>query len=587
MRFLFSDRNLKGAALPCALAGVALLIYACLAGPNGYRHYSALAGGIVLGFSLALIVACFGSAGGSIRHPVSSRETGLVVAYAILLGLIAYFYGMHQFGGFDQSLIVDVGWRLINGQRPYVDFPCTLPIDFYMGAELAFRLFGVYWRSNIILNSIWTCLCFIWLHGLLRCILQSRLLAFCCAMACVAMTTVALSFWWYNSVTSVSNVLYACSVVAVLLAPRSSARWLSLCASLLLVALSKPNTATPLIFGGTIALIFCRPTRLPAIAASLVAFGLWLAIIRIHGSTVQQVIAGYLSVASRGMTMQQFRTRILWPEKLLSEIALEFTMVLLVIMPWLYRSIWRCARRGDGSAVSRVFLLFCFIAGVYGYLTNNDLKFVDLPILLVGGILLLSGPGENPLHLALPGDWNRYFLLLCIWFSCIGFSEGAVRNRIKGIADFFDFTVDPRPFNVPFFDGLRAGPSLHHVVDDIAAVVSSGDTSSIYFGNDLQWAYPAFHIPSPTGQPIFWVKGVAFAAADEPRLIQDWLSRRFNPVLLMTARYYDDAFRQAIGEHYGLQSERYFPKKPGCPPFQILVPRNPANRALQEWVPDD
>jgi len=66
--------------------------------------------------------------------------------YPFLIGFVALLIafaisqlGMVQFGGFDHSVLVDVAWRLVQGQKPHVDFPCTLPVGFIIGANTLFR----------------------------------------------------------------------------------------------------------------------------------------------------------------------------------------------------------------------------------------------------------------------------------------------------------------------------------------------------------------------------------------------------------------------------------------------------------------
>ena len=69
--------------------------------------------------------------------------------YGALAGVCAFMwcfvvhYGRWQLDGFDFGIAIDLGWRQILGQRPYIDFPTTTPPGFHLGIKYAFELFGV------------------------------------------------------------------------------------------------------------------------------------------------------------------------------------------------------------------------------------------------------------------------------------------------------------------------------------------------------------------------------------------------------------------------------------------------------------
>jgi hypothetical protein len=572
------DRRFRAAGLTAGMVALVFLLLAWQAGPLGLRHYSCLAAGALLGISLGMLLICsgplefFGKPGGV------AAELGLVSACGILLLLLSYWCGMRQFGGADEGVVVDVAWRLFSGQRPYVDFPCTLPVGFYLGAELAFRLFGVYWRSIVALNAIWGLVSFFWLYAILRGVYRNLLLAFWTALTCVVTTTVVAAFWWYNPVTSICAALYAASVVAVILGPDRRWRWISLCLSLFLVALVKPNVAAPLIIGGTISLFAFRPTRLPAAATSLLALLLWFLAIHIHGSTPQEVIHSYLSVAPRGMALDRFLRGILWPE-----IIVGVVLLLAVLAPWFARVSRRSSNAGPGWPIV-IFVSFCVFAGVYGFLGNSDLSIIHLPVILLAGSFVVTDQVEG--QLALSKGWTRYLTFLCVWLTCLGLSQAVIRHKIKTIGDFFEFRLDPRPFNVPFFEGLHAGPVFHSVVDDIGNLCITRDMSHAYFALRLEWAYAAFRLPPPEGEPLWWEPGATFAEADEARLLENWVSGKFNPIVLMDPAFMDDQVCDAIGRRYGLLSENYFNKK-GLAPLHVLVLRDQGGSSLPPWQPHD
>jgi hypothetical protein len=76
-----------------------------------------------------------------------------------------------------------------------VDFPCTVPVGFYLGAELAFRWFGIFWSSIIKLNVLYFLLTFFWMYGVLRQAIQNRYLALALVVTCESMTLILASYW--------------------------------------------------------------------------------------------------------------------------------------------------------------------------------------------------------------------------------------------------------------------------------------------------------------------------------------------------------------------------------------------------------
>ncbi len=65
--------------------------------------------------------------------------------YGALLGTCAFLwvfilhFGRQQYGSWDFNILVETGWRQIQGQRPYVDFPATTPPGFNLGIQSRIR----------------------------------------------------------------------------------------------------------------------------------------------------------------------------------------------------------------------------------------------------------------------------------------------------------------------------------------------------------------------------------------------------------------------------------------------------------------
>jgi hypothetical protein len=557
--------------LGSAVMGIFFLIVALISGPSELRHYTVMGAGPFLGLWLGLTLTRRESAAG-----MPAEMVWVIGAGAVLFGTV-YWCGMRQFGGFDDALPVDIGWRLLQGQTPYVDFPCTLPVGFYLGAEYAMRLFGVRWSSLILFNAFYTLATFAWLYALLRATLLDRRLCWWVAVSCELVSTVVVAHWWYNPITSIAAVVYVASVLAVLLKPGSVWRWVSVCLSLYLVALMKPNLAGVVIIGGSLSLILSAGTRWKAILASLLAFGLWMLTIGIHHSTIGQVLTGYISVASYVASLARFLSGMRPPEKVFA-----VAIIVAACVPW--REAVACRKFGRDWVVLPV-LVFCMLSGFVGLTSNGEMVMVELPMMLLSGIFIVAGPREDSAGgFALPPRWTAYFTIFCAVLTCSAYTQALVRHRVWGIGALFEWKIDPEPFTLPFFKGLHAGHDLHVIVDEIARLFATQDMSHAYFGIRLQWAYAAFNLPSPKDHPIWWQPGASFNPKEESHYLEIWEQQKFDPVVLMDTTFLGDPFIGYLEQNYGLETTVPVEEKYTAP-VEVLKLKKPGEPPLPAWHP--
>jgi hypothetical protein len=111
---------------------------------------------------------------------------------------LVYLFGRKGFVLFDFSIIIDGGWRILNGQHPYRDFIIIqTPIVFYLQA-LFFKLFGANLHSALLHASFFNGLAAGVVFWLLR-----RQTGFSLAFVCGFITSVwfyfPLSFPWFDT----------------------------------------------------------------------------------------------------------------------------------------------------------------------------------------------------------------------------------------------------------------------------------------------------------------------------------------------------------------------------------------------------
>lgn len=279
--------------------------------------------------------------------------------------------------------------------------------------------------------------------------------------------------------------------------------------------------------------------------ASISAFALWLMVLKVHGSSVHQVLGSYLSVANRGLSLVQFMQDLTPLEKVLSLLALCGSC-----LPWIGAVLKPARLASARSAIS----LFALAAGTYGFISNNDLKVVDLPLQLLSGIFLIALPEGSKMKLTIPGPWKLYLVAFLSVLTSVSIAQAVTRHRVQimGYGLFFEYELRDAPLSNDFFRGLDAGNNLEAAIERISDLTSLPNRRPIFFGPRLQWAYAAFRIGSPRNEPIWWHPGVAFAQGDEAMYLQHWLQAGFDSLVFLDPDYYSRDFQKVMDVQYGI-----------------------------------
>jgi len=158
-------------------------------------------------------------------------------------------------------------------------------------------------------------------------------------------------------------------------------------------------------------------------------------------------------------------------------------------------------------------------------------------------------------------------------------SVGGSRARVRliGPGAFYEPTVVATGFG-GFLEGVEAGATLHDVDERVREVLDRFGTEGVFFGPRMQWAYAAYGLPSPVGEPVWWHAGVSYALADEPAVIATWLARHYRLVIFFKAdrTYLPPALIESLDSGYrvarigsllvGVHSDLVPPEAPADPP---------------------
>ena len=546
-----TDSSRSKAIVPATLVFFALCVFGTAPPPtpSGHLYY-----GIVVTVFFGLLgIWCW-------KHSVINRpfggeinekhEQALVWATAFLLAAAILKLGMIQFGGFDHSALIDMGWRIHLGQKPFRDFPCTMPPLFYLGAGWAFNAFGVSWRSLVLLTSVFSFATFLWSYFLLEKILRDRFGAWLFSLMIQVCTTVVVSYWWYNPVTTVVAVICFLSFWGLFETTEDWWGRISSVASLSLLSLAKPNIAGLLIVGTLLIGLFSG-VRWTVIAIMTLSAAIALVTLAVAGINPLEVVAGYMGIAARGATLNQLFQDIGLREKIL------FSGVLLsLLIPWLIHPVRVFSRWNEHR---QWLALLGLTAGLYGFITNGEAKIVDVPLVFICSVLglcFLPGKGDADQRIAiLPGfRWKGYFPVLACVLVGIACAQAVTRHRVEAIGPwmFFQHRLSDRPPTPVFFKGLRTGEIFPEVCSEVDTVLSQSGRSSVYFGPRMQWAYAAFGVKPPLGQPSWWHPGVSFPNSMESNYIKAWASKKFDTVVFFKndMTYMSPEFREILNKDY-------------------------------------
>lgn len=450
---------------------------------------------------------------------VVRRLPWVAVVFVVAACLV---FGRRQFGGFDHSVVIDIGWRLMLGQRPYVDFPCTVPVWWMEGIGVAFRMLGPSWWTVVVLQAVFAGVTCGWSYWLLEKIRPDPLRSFVIALALQSGANLVTSYWWYNPLTTTAVCINHLSLVALARHPRRLSCNASCVIAIALLAGCKPNAAAPLlIMSGPLLVIATGSFRRAGVIAVAAATFVWLGL-AVAGISPVQVISSYRDVAGRGLTLDTLRDLVgsaARRQEVASVDVLLESCLLLAVVQFAFLGGWKtCA----GLAAAGT-----WAAGIVAVLTNGEHKLVDATIVLCATVATTAAQAAATSTGADRASWiakavHRGSTALCLLWIGYGLAVSANRDRVRAIGPFYAPTLSAQRPATPFFAALQASDEFIVIEKELAAVLREMEPASVYFGPRLQWAYAAFGIPSPRYEPVWWHRGVSYATGKEADMVAAW-----------------------------------------------------------------
>jgi hypothetical protein len=482
----------------------------------------------------------------------ASAHTALALATACtFLWLFIMHFGNRQFGGWDYGILIDTGWRQIQGQRPYTDFITPNPPGFNLAAKYAFRLFGVNWNAQLYLTAFFACSSFLWMYWLLQQLVLKRVAAFFIAFAIETVTVLALCFWWYNNSTAIIATLFFLSSVLYVKEPLLKSVQISYCLSLAFLVLMKPNIAGLLGAGCILLGVISTSEKARFVLLTFGSLAIAMLIIALNGISVHDMIACYHAAAiERGGLSTFGLSELSWTQcwMILGRIVVLSIPILVLV----YRRSQTAHQMGwRAAAFDMMFALTCLVA-LYGAATDGEFKDLECGILIAAGAITVFGMQPPPMFA------KRLYIALIFTIVSTNLVSGALRLRVKGIGVFFVENDTSHHVDTSFFKDLYASRYMTEVVKETASAVSL-DRDSIFLSGRLGFEYAVNRLSSPLGLPLYWQPGTSFARKDEDKFINEWQLHHFKTLIFLKDDYpfYSNKFRSIIQDGY--ERDDHFP----------------------------
>jgi hypothetical protein len=492
--------------------------------PSGFRHLLLVISILFISFPISSIFIKYYISFKSFYKKFSHKYLTFIIlfVFTILLFFLEIYTGNNQFDGFDLSGIVDVGWRQITGQKPYIDFICVLPVGFLIMIKYAYQLLGISWNSISILNSFFLFTSFWWLFYLFRNLKITIVTSFLFTLMTEMVTVFIISYWWYNSITVVACIIFLLSAISLLNEDKSKIQIIiSYILSLSILVMLKPNISMIFVFFITIILLTDKNISFRIILYSLISALITIIFIYLNGLDPFVIFNGYLNAAERALP-DKFFSGFEFFEKIAQ--AFEFLFLCLCFVSII---IYKKSKNIDTRQVvfKRINLIYavCIFTGLFQWGTSREISIVSFPLIFIPLFLLTL-------------NFINYSNIKKVYYSCIiflilaGFILGILRYRIQLVGPFFEVTSQKTENK--YFKNCYESPSFNETLNEINTAVSNSADKTIFFGPRLEFSYCVFNVESPKNIPLYWFKGSSYSSLQEPEIISTWKTKSFDVVII-------------------------------------------------------
>lgn len=454
---------------------------------------------------------------GKIKYAITCNtpnHAGLAVGLAVIMAaaIFATIVVQQQFGGYDLSPLIDLGWRLRSGQFPHQDFINTLPPLLIILIQ-ATTWGQPHWQDLTSIATLFTLLTFIAIYiSTPNTDRSTTRMAYTAMILCIP--TVYTNHIWHSSISQMSAILLIHSIQVSNNKPNQINSLAFIFISAGLVATSKQNVAPTFIaltiIGST--LFKNRKALVSTIIAGSTA-GVMVSTQLTHQS-LQDFIAIYQSAAGRATP----------PTEMLQDISSSFYNQCLLAITIASLAI-AYKNRNNIPPTTKKFMALMVAGSFVPVLTDWDSKFNNTPLILF--TLTYFTPIFSSLQKNSQPIISRMTFFLGITALVLATHGGWVRDRMMNVGPFYEQS-DAYTFRGGYFHGLTTGPLMYNILHTLSELKPHLKEKRVFFGPRLEFGYQLTESKSPRFFPLWWHPGTSYSEKQTPIIIKAFETADFD-----------------------------------------------------------
>lgn len=415
-----------------------------------------------------------------------------------------------QLGGYDLSPLIDLHWRLSNGEIPQVDFINTLPYAVILLVK-SVSWGELSWLDLTYINII--AVFFVYVLIVICGRSQSFSHWYWLAALSLSLPLIYTNHLWHSSISQyLAMFFFMATYVALDKRALSFLDYFMIFFSAGLLVTSKQNIAAPILLSAIV--FFALPSQnkkviLVIFLGSIIGLFIWSIVL---DQPLDSFIYIYTSVLGRAKT------------ELAMYLAFANVKTHWIAMPLMLYLSYVFYRSSQNFSLSHRLFLYMF-AGIslIPILTDWDTKWnnLSLPIFIALSAYSKYASSSKKKH-------QQFALMLSVivLYATAGFG-GFMRERMRHVGPFYQLPAEIE-LREGYFEGLYVGTNLAVLIEELHHVKNNWPEANIYFGPRIEFAYLETQTPSPSGFPLWFHPGTSFATEDTDRVIQNFQNANFD-----------------------------------------------------------
>lgn len=457
-------------------------------------------------------------------HSVANFLIGLIII--IISSVIALNFSRYQFGGYDLSPIIDLSWRIKNGEIPGQDYINTMPPIVIIILKLT-SIKELSWHDLTFLHFLSTAFTYLFLSSFNSAYQNSNYLIILSLI--LSLPLVYTNHIWHSSLSQYLGIMYVYSTYNCL-QERTDLKCLALLTiSSALIITGKQNVAVPYFLASLLYLAVSNNNdKYKIITCMLIGIIIgFISVIFILKIPLDNLLYIYSAVAGRGLPHPQLL-------KIVFSGTTNIISIVIVIL-FIFLSAISVYRNKKIRTKDANYLILCGLISFLPILTDWDSKInnASLPIFIFflftqPSLYVFDNGGKLLKHQYNRNEFiNCASFLLVIYMFLVALYGGYLRERMKNVGPFYQIPADIL-ITGGYFDGLITGKQFSEILFEIGRVKEKFINKKIFFGPRIEFGYAVTNIRSPSGLPLWWHPGTSYAIIDLDKIFENFISNEFD-----------------------------------------------------------